>query len=62
MGPGTKGLSVAVSLHIRIKLNKLMKVSFQRMFNFIRALAWENENSGGDALRGNTRKHPEHDG
>ena len=62
MGPGTKGLSVAAALHIRIKLNKFMKVSFQRIFNFIRALALENENSGGDALRGNTRKHPEHDG
>ena len=39
-----------------------MKASFQRNSILILHLQLNNEISGGDALRGHTRSHPEHDG
>ena len=39
-----------------------MKVNFQRISISILHLQLDNEISGGDALRGHTRSHPEHDG
>ena len=39
-----------------------MKASFQRSLFLNVHLQLDNEISGGDALRGHTRSHPEHDG
>ena len=39
-----------------------MKASFQRISSLYVHLLEYREYSGGDALRGNTRTHPEHDG
>ena len=56
-------LSVAAEPLIQIKDKKLMEASFQHLLSFICALTTDNANiAGGDAVRGHTRSHPEHDG
>ena len=57
-----QSFSVATASLIHTKSNTLRKASFPHALLFACALTLFRENSGGDALRGNTRKHPEHDG
>ena len=62
--PHEQARSVAAFAAYKIEKQKLlMKASFQHSFRFtILHLLMKTEYSGGDASRGNTRSHPEHDG
>ena len=56
-------LSVAAEPLIQQIDNGLMEASFHHPLSISRALTTDNTNiSGGDAFRGDTRTHPEHDG
>ena len=57
-----RSFSVATASLIHTKSNMFRKASFPHTLLFACALTLFHENSGGDALRGNTRSHPEHDG
>ena len=58
-----KGKAFFVATASHIDKNKILfrKINFPHRFDFYLHLL-SNTNFGDDALRGNTRSHPEHDG